>query len=87
VSEAVEWVVGTHDGAGKLQTVSDGAQCVFGLTTAEKLAHRLGKLYGVYHVQSGLTPDECEQIMSARDKIRAKHGPLMFGSEWRPPRE
>ena len=49
MSERVEWVIGRKLPDGTLETVNDGAQSVFGMSRAEKVAEKLGPPWGVFH--------------------------------------
>jgi hypothetical protein len=60
MSEQVEWRV-MWDEAGIWHNASDGAQSLFGLTSAKALAKKLGPPWEVRHRTTLLTPEEHEE--------------------------
>lgn len=76
MGELVEWRVIWTDEHGTIHNASDGAQSMFGLTNAKKLAQKLGPPWQVKHRTTMLPPDEHE--------VTVKTELQTFGSPWAP---
>ena len=81
MSEQVEWRVVKEGDDGVWHNASDGAQSMFGLTSAKALAKRLGPPWQVRHRQTMLPPDEHAAALSqlTQDTQEPK-----FGGQWAP---
>lgn len=66
MGEQVEWRVLKEDEHGTIHNASDGAQSMFGLTNAKKLAQKLGPPWQVRHRTTMLTPEEHETDAAAK---------------------
>lgn len=60
MSEQVEWLVGYFDEQNRFHKGHDGAQSVFSLTSAQKLAKKLGPPWSLFHWRTNLSPAEHE---------------------------
>jgi hypothetical protein len=76
VSEQVEWRVGYFEGD-QFHSAQDGAQSVFGLTNAQKLAKKLGAPYQLFHWRTNLSPAEHEAA-------QARENDPPWGGRWAP---
>lgn len=74
MSELIEWRVVKELENGVWHNASDGAQSMFGLTTAKKLAQRLGPPWQVKHRTTMLGPEEHEATPQEQT----------FGAPWAP---
>lgn len=81
MSEQVEWRVLREDEHGVIHNASDGAQSMFGLTAARRLARKLGPPWQVLHRTSMLTPEE--HAVEAAAVIQSQQEPR-FGGKWAP---
>lgn len=81
MSESIEWRVLKEGDDGVWHNASDGAQSMFGLTTAKALAKRLGPPWQVRHRATMLTPDE--HAVEAAQTTQAQQEPR-FGGKWAP---
>lgn len=82
MSEQVEWRVMYEDEHGAWHNAQDGAQSIFGLTSAKKLAERLGPPFSLFHRRSMLPPAEHE--LWEAEQRKAEEKPQTFGSQWAP---
>lgn len=78
MSEQVEWRVIKEGENGVWHNASDGAQSMFGLSTAKALAKRLGPPWQVRHRTTMLTPEEHDVRA-----IEIDQSPK-FGAPWAP---
>jgi len=83
MSEQVEWRVLWQDEHGTIHNAQDGAQSMFGLTSAQKLAQKLGAPWEVRHRTTMLTPPEHEAWEVEQRKTPQTEGPK-FGAQWAP---
>jgi hypothetical protein len=67
--ESVEWLVAYPDEQGTLKAARDGAQTVFGLTRAKKVAKQVGPPYALYHYQTRL-PEKLHVKHMAQERAR-----------------
>lgn len=81
MSEQVEWRVLWEDEHGVIHNAQDGAQSIFGLTNAKKLAQKLGPPWRLSHRRSMLPPEEHELWEAEQRKTEASQ---TFGSQWAP---
>ena len=71
---SVEWYVGYFDENKTLHTARDGAQTIFGLENAKKLAKKQGAPWEVIHSGSLLSLKEHEKLPQSQQ----------FGTQWAP---
>lgn len=68
MSESVEWLVAWIDEDGTPHCAQDGAQTVFGLSSAQKLAKSLGPPWNVAHRYTLLSPGEHKARQREEDR-------------------
>lgn len=75
MSELIEWRVLWQDEHGVIHNGMDGAQSLFGLTNAQKLAKKLGPPWEVRHRATMLNPDEHAAFEAEQRKAKENAGP------------